>query len=32
MKKRLGMDSILREENIKWWENTGFIIYHESSI
>ena len=32
IKKRLDMDSILREEKIQWWENIGCIIYCKSSI
>ena len=26
MQKRLGMDSILREEKGRWWKNIGLII------
>ena len=32
MKKKFGMDSILREEKTQWWENIGCIMYCESSI
>ena len=30
MKKRLGINSILREENIQRWEKIGCIIYRKS--
>ena len=32
MKKRLGMDSIWREEKGQWWEDIGCIINCKSSI
>ena len=32
MKKRLGMDSMLREETGQWWENIGCIINCKRSI
>ena len=32
MKKRLAMDSLLKEEKSQWWQNIGCIIYRKRGI